>query len=345
MDPYVCIYEQEIGDLYIYDNELQFKFLKNPKLVKLSWNEIEEIKPIASCISGNEILVKEKCTHKIHKFGNIIDLNEVFEEMKKPWIHCSDDRVKLGSNVEEAEAVKRVIKNKFNDINFEEDQVHQRWYSSCTVPVEGRSITTMKIAITRQLRMGSIESASAVATFLLAFPNLKLLMMSGICAGIDEEREKNLMKLGDIVVAEEVFDYATGSKIASNAEVRHHLPTLVPDQQMVIWAKDQQNNFKNCLINQNEIPNILSGDVACGPYVREDLITYYKTLKVSKRKTKAFDMESFGLLQAAVNYACKTFIAKAVSDFGTNEKNDAAHTLAAEASASLVLHVILKYPF
>jgi len=64
-----------------------------------------------------------------------------------------------------------------------------------------------------------------------------------------------------------------------------------------------------------------------------------------KRKTKAFEMEAYGLLRAAHHHPCKKFIAKAVCDFGTSEKDDSFHTFAAEASAALLLHILLEYHF
>jgi len=95
---------------------------------------------------------------------------------------------------------------------------------------------------------------------------------------------------------------------------------------------------------KNVIPTILSGSVASGPYVREDLHTAFENIKLMKRKTIAFEMESFALLRAAEDHPCKKFVAKAVCDFGTSEKNDSFHTFAAEASAALILHILLEYP-
>jgi len=234
---------------------------------------------------------------------------------------------------EEAEAVKRVIQKQIKDIIFEENQLKGRWYSRC-------QLGNRNVVITRQLHAGSVESAVSVTAFLSFFPNLKLLMMSGICAGSEDH------KLGDIVVAEEVYEYAMGSKVKEDEEIQFQLPTLNLDDQMALWAQDQHSNpkWRNCLINQQEIPNILGGSIASGPYVREDLKSYFQLIKKMKRKTKAFEMEAFGLLKAAVDHPCKKFIAKAVCDFGTSEKNDSFHTLAAESSAALLIHIILEYP-
>ena len=94
------------------------------------------------------------------------------------------------------------------------------------------------IAIVWQPEMGMQETSNTLNTFLphCNQDHLRLIVMSGICAGV-----QSATRLGDVVVADKVFDYSTGATISATSE-RSNIQTFNVDQDLQSWFLMQSSS-------------------------------------------------------------------------------------------------------
>jgi len=242
---------------------------------------------------------------------------------------------------EEAEETLKVFQNSTKFSELMEKKLNGRiyWYFK---------LGNMNIIISWQSDMGTIETTKSIYWFLPYTTNLKVLIMCGICAGVEDQ-----VSLGDVIVASDVFDYLSGSKIISNnnqMELNHNLKTYNLDDNLLVWSKHQESNqiWQNYIIhpkpNQSKT-NLINGTIASGPLVRQDVPNLIKQLKPLKRKTFGIDMESVAIFQAtsSVNNSFRKFVAKSVVDFGDDKKDDSFHIYSSQASAAFAMHLLLDY--
>lgn len=224
------------------------------------------------------------------------------------------------------------------------------YYEKAILTKEGK---TVRCVVTYANQMASIASASLATKMIYNF-RPKYLFMTGIAAGISQET----MNYGDILIASEVFDGASG-KIRTNKESGQ--PVFEPDIRQKPIDAELLNTFNRLQSDRKLLNSIYEaypittgkpstqlsihiGPIASVPAVISNKQEIDKLKIRGERKLKGVEMEAYGMFYAACN-AIKPlpkFVAtlKSVSDFADAEKNDLYQEYAAYTSASLLKYLI-----
>jgi len=231
---------------------------------------------------------------------------------------------------EEAEEALKVYKNnaKFSELIEKNLNGRPYWYFK---------LGQMKVIITWQSDVGTVEATKCIHWFLPYLINLKLLMMCGMCAGVEGE-----VSLGDVIVASDVLDYLNGG-------VEFDVNPFNLDDNLLTWSRQQASNknWQQHILDQkpNVNSNVITGTIASGS-AGKDLPNLIEQLKSLTRKTFGIDMEAIAIFQAisSSNKSFRKFVVKSVVDFGDEQKdNNSYHVYSSQASAAFSLHLLLDY--
>lgn len=192
-----------------------------------------------------------------------------------------------------------------------------------------------------------MQSASAVASKIIALYSPKHLFMTGICAGLESAG----VKLGNIIIAKQVWDYESGkiSDIPSGGYSFKPDMKCIPTVQSIITRLSDFANNKSILSNiHNEFKGkkpdtqlvVKFDSVGSGPYLLRSK-NYLAELLDNDRKLVAVDMEGYGVYKAASFHqgTIPVFI-KSVSDFGDPEKKDDIHDYSSYVSARFLIEFL-----
>lgn len=201
------------------------------------------------------------------------------------------------------------------------------------------------IAVVTQNAIGMASATSLTTRAILAM-NPKLVVMTGICAG-----RKDKVGLGDIIVADQVFDYTAGKKyidkfaprplsFSTDDAIRNYISAAVLNNDSIsdsILQSWRGNRFSRRI-------SIYMKALASGTAVIDDEQTMISATAVQDN-LYAIDMEGYGVALASTALRTRWIVIKAVQDFadgkkGENEIN--VREFAAYASAAL-LRQILTY--
>lgn len=199
-------------------------------------------------------------------------------------------------------------------------------------------------------QMGLPASASIAMKMILKF-SPRFIAMTGIAAGLQGE-----LNIGDVIVADPVWDYSNGKLRRENGAELEFLPEPVQMRldpllktQIKLIAGEQglmdriRNEFRSK--KPDTVLRVKCGPMASGPLVLAARSTGEK-LREQNRKLCGVDMEAYGLFTAAM-YAPfpspHALSLKAVSDYADEEKNDDFRTYAAYASASVLYRWAERY--
>lgn len=191
------------------------------------------------------------------------------------------------------------------------------------------SKNNIKIVLPFPLSMG-IESTVLVTTKVLNYFNPKYIFMVGICAG-----NKNLTKIGDIIIAEKSLNYneIVETKKEGKESVKKFMQTaeainknlksrisLLSKTKYISEIREQCSSLKNIPENLTcHIGLLVTGSslVRSGEKIKEINESYYNV--------KGLDMETYGFYYAANNTYKnqQPYFAsiKAVSDYGDETKH------------------------
>ena len=201
---------------------------------------------------------------------------------------------------------------------------------------------TINIVYAQQTDMGMTAAACLSSRAIFEFEP-KYIIMSGIAAGLD-----NQMKLGDVMIASDIWDYSMGKYEENNEKEIEFIPDSKHrqlDDQLLekIRTKisDLQNAIQTDLVDQQITPNIYMVDYASGvavikskEYVKEHVLSH-------ARKTKALDMEAYAIYYSAAKSTCtKGIVVKSISDLANKDKDDSYQSIASKTSALCVKHLI-----
>lgn len=207
----------------------------------------------------------------------------------------------------------------------------------------------INIVIAKQSQMG-MSAASNLTTKIIKNFSPKVIFMVGIAAGCKSEVE-----LGDIIIANESWDYGSGKVVKeSNGSLRFkqetHQLNILPSIKEIL-SKDYSEVLYDIRKSWNnghgeKISNDIKihiGAMASGASVvqNEDLID--KFVLPQNRKLLGIDMETYGVYFAAKNTTKKTVEAisiKAVSDFANSDKNDDYQQYCSYISTSFAIKVL-----
>ncbi len=250
----------------------------------------------------------------------------------------------------EFEAILKLNKGEWEPVEIENDFI--KYFR--TVFVEGNKTKTVIAATADQMGM---TASSHLATKMILYFKPQYLIMSGIVAGI-KDRE---LGFGDIIVAEQAWDYGSGKivecKVSETAEIMDVV--FQPDTRDIQLSADLKakiTNFKltkSALLNkiqsewQGDSPNtklqLHLGPMASGSYVISSESTL-SSIKEQQRKLLGVEMETFGVYYAAdhsPNPQTKAISIKSVSDYGDGNKHDRFQKYAAYTSANFIYHFIM----
>lgn len=244
--------------------------------------------------------------------------------------------------------MKRVFGCEWINISYPLDDFNN-YYEGYLVNKDGRRI---KCISTYANQMGSIASSALTSKIIYNF-RPRYLFMTGIAAGVSP----NSMNYGDILVASEVYDGASG-KIKTNVESGK--PIFEPD----VRQKSIDSEFNNIIMRLkcdqpllNSIADryqtkagkpqaqlsIHIGPMASVPAVLSCTDEIEK-IKIHGRKLQGIEMEAYGMFYAASN-AIKPLpqivaSLKSISDFADVKKDDNYQEYASYTSAALLKYIL-----
>ena len=198
-------------------------------------------------------------------------------------------------------------------------------------------------------QMGA-SAAAVLASKLIWWFHPKWIAMTGIAAGV----KNGPAKLGDIIIADQSWDYGSGKHVISDQKTEFR-----PDPQSIPLNVD----LKEKIIDFNTKASLLSeitdswlgpkpqgplkvhvGPLSSGSGVVQDE-TIVEDVKSHSRKLVGIDMETYGVYYAAENapQPRPTPVSiKGVSDFADSQKSDAHQAYAAYVSAHYLYRFALE---
>lgn len=199
--------------------------------------------------------------------------------------------------------------------------------------------------------MGMVPAA-VLALNVVHYFSPKYLIMPGILAGLDHTK----VALGDVIVAESVWDYQAGKEVVTDGQPEHRNSI-----QQIAIETDIVNKFK-CLAEdtsrlsdikksfQGNTPSnelkIHVGQVVSGAAVIADGNIADNLVNGQSRNILGLEMELFGVFHSAKwspNPKPKFFGLKSVCDFADEQKNDDYQKYAAYTSAKVLEIMVLEY--
>ena len=241
---------------------------------------------------------------------------------------------------------KQALKSCFG-IDFETVVKHGIHYNVGTIKYKDRAIN---VATVQPIDMGPIPAAVIATRSIIEWQPF-IIAMTGICAGM-----KSLTKMGDIIVASQVFDHTAGTY--KNGSITPFQQSIGQDQWVLQFIQSIMDNEKEIEEISSSHPrpakdhgktNIHIGPMASGSFVVKDS-SYMESLLDKTSKLYGIDMESYGVASAAK--ICSSafdnvvwLVTKGVADHADNKKKDDWHSYCAFASAKflmIMLNEILK---
>lgn len=201
------------------------------------------------------------------------------------------------------------------------------------------------IAATQQNAMG-MTAAATLSMKLIEHFRPRYLIAVGIAAGValgDVEEQF----YGDVVVADEIWDYATGKFVSSEqSEIRYGNVGFLPRPAVIRMGPELRSIVERAARSPENQCHVFIGAMATGSAVVANREVLDKQIHSQFRHTVGLDMESY-----AVAYACENATAprpapvviKSVSDFADNEKSDQYQKFAAYTSAEFARLLFEKY--
>lgn len=250
----------------------------------------------------------------------------------------------------EFEAVLKLNNGQWEQIDIEDDFIK---YYTATFCKNGKTKTV--IAATAD-QMG-MTASSHLATKIILYFKPQYLIMGGIAAGI-KERE---LGFGDILIAEQSWDYGSG-KMIEKIKLDEQVSDIIfqPDTKDIQLPADLKAKVINFKLTKSAILDTIQnnwqgdspstklrmhlGPIASGSYVisNEKILN---DIKNHQRKLLGVEMETYGVYYAAEHSPepkTKAISIKSVSDYGDGVKNDKYQKYAAYTSANFIYSFIME---
>lgn len=186
-------------------------------------------------------------------------------------------------------------------------------------------------------RIGPSEIQSLVLHVALRFRVEKFLLV-GICAGVKGE-----VKVGDVVIADQVIDYSQVKRTNNGDEERArvfpvgvHMYNAAKKFRRFAWPE-----LTGKLKETNDDRRVIYGNIASGPVV----FANSKAMRDMRRKWPkmvAAEMEAAGALHAlhSIGKGDSFLVVKCVSDLGDQKKTDHGRAIYCETAASFAIDLI-----
>ncbi len=205
----------------------------------------------------------------------------------------------------------------------------------------------IKIAIATQREMGLV-SAAILSTISLMTYTPKIIVMGGICAGIEGKAS-----IGDIIVANPTFNHEAGKKTEKGFEANYTqrglarniddiCQAMAEDQELLQRIRDSWN-FKIGKPKTELAVHIVP--MGSGSSVITEKQTLEKIM-IGNRKTVGIDMEAFAVAQSAyetLGGETPWLVVKGIQDYANEDKNDESREYAALVSAEFIIEFLKRY--
>ncbi|WP_105171624.1 5'-methylthioadenosine/S-adenosylhomocysteine nucleosidase family protein [Pseudoalteromonas sp. T1lg24] len=222
------------------------------------------------------------------------------------------------------------------------------WYREETFGIEDidfrlsliGSDSNYKVALGVLPKMGLVSS-SITTSRLINYLRPKLILMPGICAGVQEEVNEC-----DLIVASPSWEWQTGKWKGEEFAIEPYQITV--DQRLINKAKElEETNILKKFWQQTEhkrpekSPRLHIGPMVTGSSVISNA-EKMSELRTQHRKLLGLEMEIFGMYSACVMSHIKPLFLgyKSVCDFGNEQKGDSYHGFCSEVSAKFTIELI-----
>lgn len=205
------------------------------------------------------------------------------------------------------------------------------------------SLGKLNVAVVTQVSMGMASATSLVTRAVLAFKP-KLIAMSGICAG-----RKGKVKIGDLIVADQTYDYTAGKSYVEKFMPRPMplpvdgiLKDYVVNSVIGHADIDKLARQPSSMWTPSHPISIHLKSLASGTSVVDDDKTIAEASLIQDN-LYGIDMEAYGVALAASSLGTKWIVVKGVQDFADGNKSSSevdSRTFAAFASAILTSKII-----
>ncbi len=201
--------------------------------------------------------------------------------------------------------------------------------------------TVRSIVVASTSRKG-MPSASALAMKMVERFKPKIIVMLGICAGVEGK-----VNLGDIIIADPTWDWGSGKMTQDNDGLAffQSAPHQVPLESHLSQIAQDIGNDKDVLNSivsgwERDMPQT-SLKVHIGPLASGSMVlasdSSVNSIVTQNRDLIGIDMEAYAVM-AASDYARKTapltLVIKSVSDFANSQKSDSWQDYASYTSAN-----------
>ncbi|WP_395166205.1 hypothetical protein [Klebsiella pneumoniae] len=199
-------------------------------------------------------------------------------------------------------------------------------------------------------RMGMISTALKTSA-LIKLLSPKLIVMTGICAGV-----KGKTELGDVIFSDPVWDWQSGKRVKDKENSKFSIsPHQIPSDLIVRTHIEQLRSdrkglneiWKNSTLSCAKEFKIVIGPMASGSAVLADG-KVIEEIKIQHRDLVGVEMEAYGLYAAAKNSSLPQplcCVLKAVCDFADESKNDEFQEYASYTSAQTLKLLLEKFAF
>lgn len=208
----------------------------------------------------------------------------------------------------------------------------------------------IRIVMTQSPHMGMVPAATLTTKLIYNFCP-KYLVMTGITAGI-----RGKVSMGDVVVAEYVWDYGAGKETIANDQSVHKntIQQIQIDTELANSVKRMSENeallaeIKKTFggVKPESELRLHLGPVATGAAVVADPAIVQKIQDGQIRDVIAVEMEIYGVYYAArwsINPKPKVIALKSVCDFADSQKDDRYHKYASYTSAKVFTELAKNY--
>lgn len=227
----------------------------------------------------------------------------------------------------------------WREINFDNDM--QTYYETQFM----RDNTFYKVVTTQQNAMG-MTAAAALSMKLIEHFRPRYLIAVGIAAGVAlKDVEEQIY--GDVVVADEIWDYSTGKFVSpEESEIRYGNIGFLPRPAVIRMQSELRKYVETAAKSKENQCHVFIGAMATGSAVVANREILDKQIHSQFRHTAGLDMEAYGIAYAAENATAPRpapIVIKSVSDFADSHKNDQYQKFAAYTSVEFARLLFEKY--
>ncbi len=327
------------------------------------------------------MIIENNNKYYLHK-----DFENTDSERIKKYDTDTDDSVQIGiitALTEEFVAMQKMLTNAKIAIFPKKGKNNSIGREYCIGKIRSLDGEEHNVALTQTIGPGNTAAATRANSLLERFPNLNVIIMTGIAGGIPspEDKEKHV-RLGDIVVSKSIISYDFVSEKNNIIELRGRM--VAPSARLTAaqnhldrseflgtkpWEKyiddvildmpkiysrppissdvlyDRDNNIILHPVDESrqEKPRIYKGNIASANRVLKNAEKRDK-LKAD-HNVYAVEMEGSGVADATWEAEIGYYVVRGISDYCDGHKNDIWHNYAALAAAAYTRALIEKLPY